>query len=100
MAGLAEPDAESDAETERDCVSGSELLDAVVPTVSGRGGHPALILRRLFSSLARCSMQPEGARTVLRSAATRRLEVSDPGCISDVDDPAAARAVAATAEVA
>jgi CTP:molybdopterin cytidylyltransferase MocA len=90
-AGLADVDAGASAEAGP---------DAVIPTVSGRGGHPALILRRLFSSLARCAALPEGARTVLRAAATHRLEVSDLGCVSDVDDPAAARAVAAATEVA
>jgi CTP:molybdopterin cytidylyltransferase MocA len=96
MARLDGPDLDPDLEPDAD----AWLLDAIVPTVAGRGGHPALILRRLFSALARCSTQPEGARTVLRAAAVRRLEVDDAGCVSDVDDPVAAAAVAASVAAA
>lgn len=72
-----------------------DALDAVIPTVNGRGGHPALISRRLFPQLSRCATAPEGARSVLRAARVRRLAVADAGCVVDVDEPAAARAVAA-----
>lgn len=94
-AGLGEAAADVDARDEAEAGIGLAALDAIIPVVAGRGGHPALILRRLFSSLASCAAAPEGARTVLRAAATRRLEVADLGCVSDVDEPAAARALAA-----
>lgn len=73
----------------------SPSIDAVIPTVNDRGGHPALILRRLFPELARCATAPEGARSVLRAARVHRLAVADAGCVVDVDEPAAAGAVAA-----
>ncbi len=58
-----------------------------VPVHGGRGGHPALVPRRLFAALAGCTDLPEGARGVLRGALTR-LEVADEGVIADVDHPA------------
>jgi molybdenum cofactor cytidylyltransferase len=67
--------------------------DAAVPVWGGRGGHPALVARRLFAALQTCAAAPEGARSVLRAAAVRRVAVADAGCALDVDD-AAARAAA------
>lgn len=72
---------------------------AVVPVVAGRGGHPALISAALFPALARCAGEPEGARSVLRAAPVRRLEVADAGCTADIDEPADLQALA-EAEVA
>ncbi len=66
---------------------------AVVPTVAGRGGHPALIARSLFAALARCAGLPEGARSVLRGAQPLRLPLLDRGCVADVDVPADAAEV-------
>jgi molybdenum cofactor cytidylyltransferase len=60
-----------------------------------RGGHPALVSRSLFTAMTQCSKLAEGARSVLRAAAVRRISIRDQGCIVDVDDPAAALAVAA-----
>ncbi|MEZ4360528.1 MAG: NTP transferase domain-containing protein [Kofleriaceae bacterium] len=65
--------------------------EAAIPRVGGRGGHPALVARRLFAALARCSGEPEGARSVLRAAAARHVDVEDAGCIVDVDRAADAR---------
>lgn len=87
-------EAVADADADSSAASASASIDAVIPTVHGRGGHPALILRRLFPELSRCATAPEGARSVLRAARVRRLAVADAGCVVDVDDPAAARAVA------
>ncbi len=82
---------EAEAEADED----TDPVAAILPAVGGRGGHPALITRGLFAELARCSIAPEGARSILRVARVRRLAVEDVGCVADVDDPAAARAVAA-----
>lgn len=67
---------------------------AVVPTVEGRGGHPALIARPLFAALASCAGLPEGARSVLRAAQPLRLPLLDRGCVADVDVPDDAAEVA------
>jgi molybdenum cofactor cytidylyltransferase len=67
----------------------------VVPMVGHRGGHPALVGRSLFAAMTQCSKLAEGARSVLRAAAVRRISIRDQGCIVDVDEPAAALAVAA-----
>jgi molybdenum cofactor cytidylyltransferase len=75
---------------------GDKGLDAVVPEVAGRGGHPALIAASLFSSLAGCTEEPEGARSVLRRGRVRRLAVTDRGCVVDIDEPADLRALAAS----
>jgi molybdenum cofactor cytidylyltransferase len=68
--------------------------DAAVPTFEGRGGHPALVRRRLFAAMAGCGQLPQGARSVLRAASVWRFEQPEPGCLADIDEPAAARAVA------
>ena len=62
---------------------------AVVPTWSGRGGHPAAIGRLLWDELAGCDRLPEGARSVLRAAPdrVRRIQVEDPAVVADVDRP-------------
>ncbi len=57
-----------------------------VPVCGGRGGHPPLVPRRLFASLARCADLPGGARDVVRALA--RLPVDDPAVIEDIDLPA------------
>lgn len=57
-----------------------------VPACGGRGGHPPLVPRRLFASLARCADLPGGARDVVRALA--RVPVDDPGVIEDIDLPA------------
>jgi CTP:molybdopterin cytidylyltransferase MocA len=73
-----------------------EVPAAIIPAVAGRGGHPALISRSLFPALARCADAPEGARSVLRAAVTRRVELPDRGCIDDVDVPADVAALEAS----
>jgi CTP:molybdopterin cytidylyltransferase MocA len=67
---------------------------AAVPTVAGRGGHPALMGRALFGPLSSCAALPMGARSVLRASAVRRVPVADAGCVVDVDESAIADAVA------
>ena len=68
----------------------SALGDAEVaqPRHAGRGGHPPLVSRTLWSRLAGCAGQPDGARGVLRAARVVAVEVEDPGVVLDVDTPA------------
>jgi len=61
---------------------------AVVPTVGGRGGHPALVARALWPALAGCGDAADGARGVIRAADPRRVAVDDPGVVRDVDTAA------------
>lgn len=68
---------------------------AAIPRAGERGGHPALVARALFGALACCGDQPQGARTVLRAAATVNVAVDDPDCTRDVDDLATAQLVRA-----
>lgn len=63
-------------------------LDAAIPTVDGRGGHPPLIARALWPRLARCDEEADGARGVLRAASAVRVAVDDAGVVRDVDEPA------------
>lgn len=65
--------------------------DAIVtPSYGGRGGHPSLVGRELWAELAACTNEPEGARTVFRRSAERRVfvEVDDKAVSHDVDRPA------------
>lgn len=63
--------------------------NVVVPAFGGRGGHPTGFGRCAWPALARCSQQPEGARSVVHAAAQlRRVDVDDPGVLRDVDTPA------------
>jgi CTP:molybdopterin cytidylyltransferase MocA len=94
LAALADSSASTDPNAAEDPVA------AVIPTVAGRGGHPALITRALFGQLARCTSQPEGARSVLRASRTSRLPVDDRGAIADVDVSADLAELAARQEVA
>jgi CTP:molybdopterin cytidylyltransferase MocA len=61
----------------------------VVPTASGRGGHPTAFRRELWSELEACESTGDGARGVVRAAPerVRRVEVGDPGVVRDVDHP-------------
>lgn len=58
------------------------------PTFGGRGGHPPLISRSLWPSLASCADAPGGARTVLAAADVVDVAVDDRGVVRDVDTPA------------
>lgn len=58
------------------------------PTFGGRGGHPPLIARSLWSSLASCADVEGGARTVLAAADVVDVAVEDRGVVRDVDTPA------------
>lgn len=58
---------------------------AARPTVGGRGGHPPLITRGLFPQLAACGDAPHGARSVLVESDMLDVEVTDEGCVRDVD---------------
>ena len=69
--------------------SGSSGAPVVIPTYEGQRGHPVLIGRALFDELL--GLGPaEGANTVVRKyrQVTQFLEVTDPGILVDVDDPA------------
>jgi CTP:molybdopterin cytidylyltransferase MocA len=59
--------------------------EAARPTFGGRGGHPPLITRALFPHLAACGDAPAGARSVLMEADVVDVEVTDDGCVRDVD---------------
>lgn len=58
---------------------------AARPVFEGRGGHPPLITRALYGSLAACADLDGGARTVLASADVIDVVVDDPGCVRDID---------------
>ena len=58
---------------------------AARPTVGGRGGHPPLITRELWPQLAACGDAPQGARSVLVESDMVDVEVTDEGCVRDVD---------------
>jgi nicotine blue oxidoreductase len=78
------------ATTVRRLVAALGSHDAVIPDHRGRGGHPVVVHRRLWSELAGCSELAEGARTVLRAPGRRVLRLH--GCPAtvrrDVDVPA------------
>ncbi|MGE0551612.1 MAG: NTP transferase domain-containing protein [Kofleriaceae bacterium] len=61
--------------------------EAVRPVYRGRGGHPPLVARSLWDRLARCDVVDGRARAVIASAATRAIEIADPGVVQDVDTP-------------
>lgn len=58
---------------------------AARPVVGGRGGHPPLIARELWPQLAACGDAPGGARSVLGESDVIDVEVTDEGCVRDVD---------------
>jgi CTP:molybdopterin cytidylyltransferase MocA len=62
--------------------------DVVQPRYRGRGGHPPLISRALWSRLARCADEPTGARGVLRASRVIAVDVDDPATVHDIDTPA------------
>ncbi len=62
----------------------------LIPTYKGERGHPVVIRQSLFPELL--ALPPEEpANTVIRKYrnATQFVEVTDPGILLDVDDPAA-----------
>ncbi len=62
----------------------------LIPTHQGERGHPIVISRELFAELL--ALQPSApANTVIRKYrdTTQFVEVTDPGVLIDVDDPAA-----------
>jgi molybdenum cofactor cytidylyltransferase len=61
---------------------------AARPTFAGRGGHPPLIARSLWSALASCADVEGGARTVLAAADVVDLPVEDREVVRDIDTPA------------
>lgn len=59
-----------------------------VPTFEGRGGHPILLRRSLFSAIF--ALAPDAPLRALqreRGAEVRRLAVDDPGVVANVDTP-------------
>ena len=64
-----------------------------IPTLDGRGGHPAGFHRDSWQALASCLDAPEGARSVIHGYRTRhpdrveRIPLSDPAIVADVDIP-------------
>jgi CTP:molybdopterin cytidylyltransferase MocA len=57
------------------------------PRFAGRGGHPPLIARPLWSRLAGCAGLAGGARAALAGAPVVAVEVDDPGVVRDADTP-------------
>ena len=76
------------AETLRRLAAALGTHAAVKPVVGGAGGHPPLVARALWPSLAGCADLDGGARTVLAAADTLDLVVEDRGCVRDVDTAA------------
>jgi len=73
----------------RDCFE-SNHPPVLIPTYEGQRGHPVVISQTLFPELL--ALPPEEpANAVLRKYrhATQFVEVTDPGILTDVDDPAA-----------
>ena len=71
-------------------LSAASTPDAVtIPSFSGRGGHPVLVARSLWSQLAECQSEPVGARSVFQRSPNRTNYVSvlDPFVCMDVDHP-------------
>ena len=58
------------------------------PRFGGRGGHPPLVARALWSRLAACADVEGGARTVMATASIARVPVEDGGVVRDIDTPA------------
>lgn len=60
----------------------------VRPAVADAHGHPVLFDRRVFTALREASLA-EGARAVVRAFANQveNVQVSDRGCLHDVDTP-------------
>lgn len=81
------------ADTLRQLIAALMNHDAARPVYSGRGGHPPLIARPLFSRLAQCADVDGGARSVLAAADTIDVPVDDAGCVRDIDTPADLEAV-------
>jgi CTP:molybdopterin cytidylyltransferase MocA len=78
------PDVE--AGTLRALVAALGTHDAAKPVIGGRGGHPPLVARALFSRLA--AVGEDGARGVFASADVIAVDVGDAGTVRDVDTAA------------
>ncbi|HXQ93608.1 MAG TPA: nucleotidyltransferase family protein [Thermoplasmata archaeon] len=68
----------------------------VIPTYSGRGGHPVLLRRETFEAIR--GLRSDGPlRSLMPSFGpqVRRVPVSDPGVVENVDDPEAFAAAVA-----
>jgi molybdenum cofactor cytidylyltransferase len=76
------------AATLRQLIDALGDADVARPCHGGRGGHPPLVARALWSRLAACAGEPGGARGILRAARAVAVEVDDPGVVRDVDTPA------------
>ena len=75
------------AATLRQLIAALGDADVARPRHAGRGGHPPLVARALWSRLAACAGEPDGARSVLRQARAISVEVDDPGVVHDIDTP-------------
>ena len=66
----------------------------VRPAIGPQHGHPVLYDRSLFAALRTAPLE-QGAKSVVRAHATEILnvEVTDPGCLRDVDTPEDYRAL-------
>ncbi len=66
------------------------LVDAVVPTWSGRQGHPVLFGKALFSSLREIVDKDQGAKGILAKLPPSRMKhvlMNSGACLRDYDDP-------------
>lgn len=71
----------------------SVVGDVVRPVYRGRGGHPPLIRRPVWSRFAACTGVEGGARGVLSTLPVVDVSVDDPGVVRDVDTPEDRQAV-------
>ena len=60
----------------------------IVPTYNGRGGHPTIFPKRLYSKLLE-EILPEGARSIIREekSSVVYVPVEDQGILKDIDSP-------------
>jgi CTP:molybdopterin cytidylyltransferase MocA len=76
------------ADTLRRLIAAIGDAEVAQPHLDGRGGHPPLVRRALWSRLAAGGDERDGAGGMLRSARVVAVEVDDPGVLRDVDTPA------------
>ncbi len=81
-------------ETLRALVASLGDHDVAQPRCEGRGGHPPLIARAVWSRLAACTNLAGGARTVIQASNVTAVVVGDAGVLRDVDTRADAEALA------
>ena len=71
-----------------------------IPTYQGKGGHPIIVSRRLYSELIAIDEQTQGMRAVTEQhrEATQRIELGAPELLWDVNTPEQYQAALRAAE--